>query len=137
MSDAIKRFVSKNAIRMTCDYADKNPNLEENDSEWAKKANHWKCVLKMKGKQFTVFYSMGCGLSGEPKTYEVIESLKMDAFTIMNEGQKFEEWASSLGYDTDSRKAHKTWITCKRQAYKFFRFLGVDAVNDLEKCEEE
>lgn len=36
----------------------------------------------------------------------------------------FEDFCSDLGYDTDSRKAEKTWKTCKRSFDKFLNLTN-------------
>jgi hypothetical protein len=51
----------------------------------------------------------------------------------------FENFCSEFGYDTDSRRAEKTFKACKRLANKFFNLTGYsadmfyDLVNDLSE----
>ncbi len=40
--------------------------------------------------------------------------------------QDFEEFCAEFGYDTDSRKAERTWKACRAQAPKVKRLLGED-----------
>ncbi len=40
--------------------------------------------------------------------------------------QSFEEFCSDFGYDTDSRKAERTWRACQRSHEKAYRLCGSD-----------
>lgn len=122
-------------INQKYDNADHNPNLTDNNSEWAKKANHYKIVLLYKRKQFTCYYSMGCGLTGEPKIEDILDSLNSDYQNIQNEAN-FESWATSMGYNDDSIKANKIYKICVKESYKFFRFLGALLMSELRDCEQ-
>lgn len=129
----IAQVVKKHAIRMVCEPATHNPNMDRSD-KWHNEAHHWKVTFKKKDRQFTLYFSMGKLRYEEPKADEVIDCLRMDFISIRSE-PTFESWASSLGYDEDSRKAYKSWLICKRQAAKFERFMGKEAIEDLENCE--
>jgi hypothetical protein len=41
------------------------------------------------------------------------------------------DWAGEYGYDTDSRKAEKTFRACQRQRAKLFAFLGPELYQTL------
>lgn len=58
-----------------------------------------------------------------PTLAEVLDCLASDAATVEN-ARTFEEWASELGYDTDSREAYKTYKVTKRQTEKLRALLG-------------
>lgn len=64
-----------------------------------------------------------------PELPDVLDCLASDASTL-DEGS-FDAWASSLGYDTDSRKAEATYRTILEQSNKLRVFLGAEAYNDL------
>jgi hypothetical protein len=58
-----------------------------------------------------------------PTIAAILYCLASDASGIDN-ARTFEEWASDLGYDTDSRTAHKTYKVTKRQTQKLKALLG-------------
>ncbi len=118
-------FVAQNNIKIACEWADRNPHMPDwND------ANHYKCKLTMGRKQMTVYFSQGYGISHEPKTADVLNCLADDSAGVSN-ARSFEEWANEYGYDTDSRKAEKTYNVCVKQAARLLSFLGNDLYNEL------
>jgi len=66
----------------------------------------------------------------EPTIEEVLGRLASNARTIEN-CPTFEQWCSELGMDNDSRRAERTYETCKRQAALLKEFLGKQAYEDL------
>jgi hypothetical protein len=67
----------------------------------------------------------------EPPTLgEVLDCLASDAASVDN-ARSFEDWASDFGYDTDSRKAKRTYKTCEKQAAKLKALLGDEAYEQL------
>lgn len=59
----------------------------------------------------------------KPKVEEVLCSLLLDSIALDN---TFEEWCSELGYDTDSRKAEKTFNESNSLGKKLKKLLGED-----------
>lgn len=57
-----------------------------------------------------------------PTLQEVLYSLTLDA-DVMNY-LTYEQWASDLGYDPDSRKGEKIYDECRTQASKLVEVLG-------------
>jgi hypothetical protein len=55
-----------------------------------------------------------------PTLLEVCYSLALDASMA---DESFEDWCGNLGYDTDSRKAKKTYKACQKIAFKLERDL--------------
>ena len=119
----MKQFVNRNKIKATSEWADANPNMAD-----AQNMNHFKVTLRREGKQMTLYFSQGYGISGEPDAASVLNCLASDSSSVEN-SREFEEWASDLGYDPDSRKAEKIYNTCIKQAERLKKFLG----NDLYK----
>lgn len=115
----MKEFAEANKIKIENEYADSNPNMA--DPNW--QANHYKVILKTGRKQFTTYFSQGYGISGEPTVEGVLDCLASDAAGFEN-AQSFEDWANEYGYDTDSRKAEKTYNIIGRQAKRLKNFLG-------------
>ena len=118
-------FVTQNNIKIASEYADRNPHMPDwND------ANHYKCKLTMGRKQMTVYFSQGYGVSHEPEVVDVLNCLADDIAGVSN-ARSFEEWAEEYGYDTDSRKAEKTYNVCVKKAARLLSFLGDDLYNEL------
>lgn len=64
-----------------------------------------------------------------PSLLDVCHSLGLDA---QAGSASFEEFCADFGYDTDSRKARKTWKACRKTAYKLGREL-TESINRI--CE--
>jgi hypothetical protein len=52
-------------------------------------------------------------------------------------GQTFDDFCADFGYDTDSRKAWKSWKACQRAALKARRLLNGDDLYQLEQAVSE
>jgi len=134
MEKTLAQRIEETGITMTCERADRNPNMTDDD--WARGARHWKCVLKNGRRTLTVYFSQGCAHTQEPTVNEVLSCLCDDASQVEN-ASYFEEWARDLGFDEDSRKAFKTWTICEKQAEKLSRFLGDEYDAFLNETERE
>jgi hypothetical protein len=121
----MKSFCLLNKVRIESEMVDINPN----NPDWYD-AYHYKVILRMGKKQMTTYFSMGYAHSNEPQVEEVINCLASDSFCTDND-TSFEEWCSSLGYDSDSRKAERIYNVCQKQAEKLKGFLGEDLYNKL------
>jgi hypothetical protein len=121
MTTTLRQFIVSNGLRMTCDWANENPNMNGMPAG----SSHWKCLIRCGKRQMTVFFSMGPAHSREPELADVLDCLASDAASIEN-APNFEDWASELGYDTDSRKAEKTFKVCQKQAEKLRQLLYTD-----------
>lgn len=119
--DTILRFIGKNGIKMTAEWADTNPNM----SDMPAGSSHWKCTFSHNGRKMTIYFSMGPAHSREPEAHDVLDCLASDAATVEN-ARSFEDFASELGYDPDSRKAEKIYAACVKQSEKLKKFLGSD-----------
>jgi hypothetical protein len=112
-------FISTRNITATAERVDRNPNMADSEN-----MDRWRVRLSSGNKRMTVYFSMGVGHNGrEPEAADVLDCLASDAAGIEN-ATNFEDWASEYGYDTDSRKAHRTYQACHRQADKLSKFLG-------------
>ena len=77
------------------------------------------------GRAATTRAGLGVKLKGPaitPNPLDVIASLVMDS-SVLDESS-FEDWASSLGYDTDSRAAESIYRACLDIALKLRNGLG-------------
>jgi hypothetical protein len=121
----MKVFVNKNKIKAVAEWADANPNMPDSEN-----MNHFRVTLRHAGRQMTLPFSQGYGISGEPTAADVINCLASDSASIES-ARSFEEWAPELGYDPDSRKAEKIFKICKIQAAKLKKFLGDELYEEL------
>lgn len=71
----------------------------------------------------------------EPDTADVIHSLISDA-DVLNYNS-FEDWALSLGYDEDSRKAEAIYRSCLELALQLRNGLPAEAFADLVAASED
>ncbi len=67
-----------------------------------------------------------------PDICGVMESLVMDSGAI--DFADFDDWASSLGCDTDSRAAEKTYQACLETGLKLRAALGEDGLRKLSEA---
>lgn len=115
----MQQFVNKNRIKARADWADSNPHMDDFQG------NHFKVTLRMAGRQMTLAFSQGYAVGGEPTAADVLNCCAGDSSSVEN-ARSFEDWASDLGYDPDSRKAEKIFKICEVQAAKLKKFLGED-----------
>jgi len=66
-----------------------------------------------------------------PNPNDVMYSLLLDAEVI--DYASFEDWASSMGVDTDSRKAENDYKACLKIALQLRAGLGQDLINHLKE----
>lgn len=93
------------------------------ENETFKGSTGYTVTLRYKGRQLTCPFYMGSALTGEPSAADVLSCLISDSSAC---DQSFEEWASDLGYDIDSRKAEATYNACVKSGEKVRRLLGSD-----------
>jgi hypothetical protein len=116
----LAKFLATNRITATVERADSNPSMDDN----LRQMDHWKVTLKFSRRRMTVPFSMGSGHNGAaPELASVLDCLASDSAGYVN-ARSFEDWCSEYGYDTDSRKAERTFNACKRQAERLREFLG-------------
>lgn len=70
-------------------------------------------------------WHQGMAITDDPEAASVMQSLFSDADTVEYSAEDiFEEWASELGYDPDSRKAEQIYNNVKEQTEKLRALLG-------------
>lgn len=81
--------------------------------------------MRRNGKtyQYTTYYSMGFAHTQRPKTAEVLQCLAMDIRGLENAGD-FETWCHEYGYDTDSRRAERTYNAIVKQKAGMIKWLN-------------
>lgn len=141
---SIEQFLSDNRITMTAERVDRNPNMPDSNG-----MDHWKCVFtrhfttdalytnmttgesrpRTYTARMTTYFSMGYGHKGkEPGAADVLDCLASDSSSVSD---SLEDWCSNYGYDTDSRKAERTYKACVHAASRLKTFLGDAAYETL------
>ena len=131
----ISDVVSKLGVSMTSERAASNPNMIDP----LPGSFHWLCTLTCNGRKMAVPFTQGSAhqKSGKPTPPEldsVLDCLAGDASGYDN-SRDFEDWCSEYGYDTDSRKAEKTYRAIGEQAKKLRHLLGEDGYRELLDAE--
>ena len=70
-----------------------------------------------------------------PELADVLSCLLLDAQAI--DHSTFEDWASDLGYDTDSRKAEATYRACLEIGLKLRAMLGDETIARLRESVQD
>jgi hypothetical protein len=113
-------------IRMKATRTDRNPHMDDSMD-----MDHWRCVIRCGSESMSLVFSKGSGHHGaEPTLEEVLDCLASDAAGYDN-AQSFEDWAGELGYDTDSRKAERTYKAIAKQAESLKRVLSEELYKAL------
>lgn len=88
---------------------------------WTHGTHPYKVTLRFQRRTLTVPFFMGPAHSREPTAADVLYCVCSDARAA---DDSFEGWCSEFGYETDSRKAEKTYKACAALAPRVQRFLG-------------
>ena len=136
----VTEFVRENQITVDVLRVHENPNRDRSNKEearWDRGASHWSVQFRFEGmgaemnaRTFETYYSMGAAHTKAPKAVDVLNCMAMDASSVEN-ARSFEEWASELGYDEDSRRAEHTFKLCETQAQELKAFLGAERYEEL------
>jgi len=95
---------------------------------WAEGSTHWRVTLVRNKVRFTVDYSMGSAAGSSPEICDVVNCLLLDCSLGK---QSFPDFCSELGRDTDSRKAHADWKSCKKALFNMHRLFTASEISDL------
>lgn len=131
-----QEFIAKAEIKLSVTRAFANPNMEG-----SREMDHFQVKLERynehgKRRAFVTTFSQGYGHKGRaPKLESVIACLASDAQSLDLRG--FEEWATDLGYDPDSRKAEQTYLTIRKQSSDLYVFFGNDLFADFLTVRDE
>ena len=123
----LQQFVAAHKVTATAGLTDRNPNM---DTDPRHPMTHYKVRLRAGRRSMTLHFSMGMAHTREPEVADVLDCLASDSASFEN-ARSFEDWCSDYGYDTDSRKAERTYRAIQRQAGKLQRVLGEDAYQAL------
>jgi len=124
----LDQFIKEQQLEMSVLPVKRNPHMSE------QLPRNFECTITVVGggyhEPMTVYFSQGSAHKKKPTLAEVLDCLASDASGIEN-ARSFEDWANEYGYDTDSRKAEKTYRICQVQAEDLRNLLGRDAYKTL------
>jgi len=122
----LERLCDRENVRITAEYGG-----VELPEDWSPGTHPYKVTLRFQRRQLTVPFFMGSAHECEPTAGDVLSCLISDA-RIGEES--FEDFCSELGYDPDSRRAERTWRTCRDLTPRVSRFLGdrLEAFSEAE-----
>lgn len=107
-------FAASIDLKFSCKPVDSRPDMES----WGHGARHYRVRLSRKWvdgtRSMSLYFSQGSAHTEDPTVADVLSCLALDASVL--KAMTFEDWASDLGYDTDSRQAEATYRACKRQS---------------------
>jgi len=97
--------------------------------ETFKGGSHWACTLVFQGRLMAAqTFSQGSAHFEPPTADDVLFSLVSDA---SGTDQPFEDWASDLGYDDDSRSAEKVYKACLATRHALAKLLNAELFKAL------
>ena len=118
---SLEQFITEQQLAMSVRAVKRNPNMQE------QMPRNFECCITQVGRgnstEMVVYFSQGSAHIKPPTLAEVLDCLASDASSVDN-AKDFEDWASEIGYDTDSRKAEHTYDICKAQAQELKDLLG-------------
>jgi hypothetical protein len=117
-------FIRELGITASPTRAENNPSMVADD-EWNRTASHWRVQIRRGRTRIVVPFSQGSAHVDPPTAADVLNCLISDATGYEN-AQSFEDWCGEYGYDTDSRKAERTYKAVERATAKLRRLLGDD-----------
>lgn len=103
-------------------------------SDWPADASHWHVVLRRGDASLSTEYRMGSAHKGSPELPPVLWCLLTDADSA---DQPFEDWCSDYGYDEDSRRALRTYETCRETGRKLGELFSAAELTDLRELFED
>ncbi len=88
-------------------------------------AHPYTVTLRYQQRAMTVPFYAGPAWSREPELDDVMDCLCSDALCVINTSS-FEDWANELGFDSESRRAERTYQQVQQQTQDLRQLLGDD-----------
>lgn len=104
--------------------------ISKKGTDWKDTADKWD--ISINGVSFDYYTGAGHRKDGKPVKPElssILYSLVLDA-SACDEG--FGDWCDTFGYDTDSRKALETYLSCQETGARL-RKAGIHVSDDLRE----
>jgi len=129
-----QEFLAKYNIKFKADYRDATCPPWEKDEKETKHihGDRWRITLQARGKQigFDFWNSFNDSQSGkDPTAYDALACISSDVHCP----ETFEEFCGDYGYDTDSRKAEKTFQRVSAFSRKLRSFFTDDEIEALSE----
>jgi hypothetical protein len=127
------QFLENCSLTMAC------REVEITSSAWSRitddplATEHYRCTLSGDNAP-TVTVTVGCD-EGPPGIEEVIAVLGAEAATV-EAARSFEEWATALSYDPDSRHAERIYRAARRRARGLCHLIGDRSYRGLLRASE-
>ncbi len=119
-----EKFIKQYKVTMTCERIAKRPDGISFGT------NHFALCLHRGKNKMNLYYAMGFAHIGDPKLEDVLDCLGSDANCIDNTNG-FEDWASDLGFDKDSRSDEKIYQASLKSDNDLKILLGESGYNAL------
>lgn len=132
MSTTMAAFIEREQIRAYARVRASNPAMDETQPD----DRHWAVTLSRPGAKMVVPFTQGSAHTEPPTADDVLDCLASDASGYDN-ARDFEDWASEYGYETDSRRAERTYRAIGEHAGQLRAFLGAEAYRELVSGEVE
>lgn len=123
----IKEYITDKGIKALVLSATGNANMKPADGasreeqRWYREAKHYKITLLFGERSLKVPFSCGSACD-KPDAATVLDCLCSDATCP----DTFDDFCSEYGYDTDSRRAERTFKACLKSRDDLREFLGDD-----------
>jgi hypothetical protein len=114
----LTQFIERYKVRAIIRRADANPN------DMPRGSTHYRVTFHYDGRRMTVPFSQGPAITTPPTAADVLSCLASDASGYANASADYEEWCREYGYDSDSRKAERTFKAVERQTRALERVFG-------------
>lgn len=130
--ETVKAFAERVGVTMPVAFtAASNPNIDD----MPEGSTHWRVILAIGGRTLETPWSMGPALKDGPELISVLGALISDAAGYEN-ARSFEEWCGDYGYDTDSRRAERTYNATAESAKALRRFLADEYEHAIWETED-
>ncbi|MDX6667759.1 MAG: hypothetical protein QOK04_1139 [Solirubrobacteraceae bacterium] len=128
------QFLENGRLTMDCREVEiaSTPWSKITDDPWA--TGHYRCALSGDGAS-TVSVTVGCD-DGPPGIEDVIAVLGAEAATV-EAARSFEEWATALSYNPDSRHAERIYRAARRRARSLRDLIGDERYRGLLRESED
>lgn len=120
--ETLNAFINRLGLKLTVSRTDHNPHMDS-DPQWSRSASHWRFTLRRDGRRMAGYFSQGSAHTKPPTLLEILDCLASDAAGLAN-ADDFESWCADYGYDTDSRRAERTYKAVQRSAASLERVIG-------------
>ena len=124
------KFLEAHGLKFKAVYLEHGPHFDDDEKRGVSR-DIWRLSLRRGNKGFSVHFGNSESASDHgntpPRSYDLLTCLtKYDPGT-------FEDFCGDYGYDTDSRKAEKTYKAVKREWAKVSQFFTAEELDELRE----